>query len=215
MQPSQRPNPSTLVRSRRRGSRWPATERSATDSDATVSPSALRMIEQRPCTSLTPLSIRKMAAVSPRTESQRLVGVARSEFQLEQDSVQPYYRHWRTDRRIPGLTPRASDPGDMTPVVRANLRRYGSPGRLRSAKGIESRVELALLACIEIAGQAIVVNAYRQTAARSRHEHGGYVQSLGSVEHYVGLSRVEENIHRNICLHTSSPMRPTFPSRPA
>lgn len=55
---------------------------------------------------------------------------------------------------------------------------------------MDSRVELALLACIEIPGQTVVVDTHRQAWLGSRRERGHDVlESLGRVEDNVRLRR--------------------------
>jgi hypothetical protein len=71
------------------------------------------------------------------------------------------------------------------------------------AQGTELRVELALLACIEIPGQTVVVDAHRQAWLGPRRQRGGDApESLGGAEDNVRPRRVEHHIHANICSHT-------------
>jgi len=67
---------------------------------------------------------------------------------------------------------------------------------------MESRVELALLACIDLPGQTVVVDAHRQTWLWPRRKGDrDALESLGRVEDNVRLRRIEHQIHTNICSH--------------
>jgi hypothetical protein len=68
---------------------------------------------------------------------------------------------------------------------------------------MESRVELALLACIEIPGQTVAVDAHHQTCLGPRRERGrDALKRLGRTEHNVRPRRIEHHIHTNICSYT-------------